>query len=1080
MIQGHLVHGQHLLPGLAYIDMLYQLFRKHGHDYQQLELRNMTIYAPLLVEPDSVVRLTIDCAESAPGCWDIAIGGSGAGGAATRYAKAEMHRVAAASFEDSLDLQAARSEAARTLDLDDAYALCRSRDLRHTPFMRAVGSVHELPQAILVEAALGAQALEQAAGSMFHPVLIDGSAIGVAGMQPPSPDLHVPLFYESFRASALLDGRCVTRVLNTSIRQSGELFYATLEFFDASGRKVAELRNCANKLIRNPGLIDPRREQAAMPAPAPVRAAGGADRAASAIEALLRRLIAARLALPAQAIPLSAGYYEMGLASADLLEVVGGLNAMGKLSLAPTLLFEYPNVAELAAYLAAHHADSLLAAEAPHALPEAQPADVLSAAAAAGPALPNVVAAPPAVPAVPAAARVAAQQEDIAIIGLAGRYPRAANVQQFWDNLKNGKDCISEIPPQRWDHGLYFDPDRNREDKTYSKWGGFIDGVDEFDPMFFNIPPRHAAATDPQERLFLQCAYATLEDAGYTRDALARQADGNVGVFVGVMYEEYHLYGAQEQAHGRNLTVGGNLASVANRVSYFCNFNGPSMVVNTMCSSSLTALQLACQSLQTGGCQLALAGGVNLSLHPNKYLMLGQGKFVSSKGQCESFGEGGDGYVPSEGVGAVLLKPLSKAIADGDHIYGVIKAVTLNHGGKANGYTVPNPGAQSKLLTRALREAGIDARDISYIEAHGTGTSLGDPIEIAGLSRAFRAHTQDRQFCAIGSAKSNIGHCESAAGIAGLTKVLLQMRHGQLAPSLHSAVLNPHIDFAASPFVVQQELAEWKRPECLRDGVAAEGVRIAAVSSFGAGGSNACVLVAEYVAPPRAAIAVTRERPALIVLSAKNADGLRAQALQLVEALDQQGLTDADLADIAYTLQVGREAMEERLALIALSVEQLRHSLQAWLADDEDGGERYRGQVKRGSDALEVFGSDEDMAHAVNGAIQAWLAKGKHGSLLDLWVRGLAVDWSLLHADGADAAPRRISLPTYPFAKERYWVPAAPAVALAGVAAVPVAATARQALLLSKAWEAADAPLRPRAGRRLAILAGAETAALAA
>ncbi|WP_230646940.1 polyketide synthase, partial [Bradyrhizobium sp. Leaf401] len=388
-------------------------------------------------------------------------------------------------------------------------------------------------------------------------------------------------------------------------------------------------------------------------------------------------------------------------------------------------------------------------------------------------------------------------------------------------------------------------------------------------PLFFNISPREAEFMDPQERLFLQCVYEALEDAGHTRETLGQDRGpdglglgGNVGVYVGVMYEEYQLYGAQEQARGRPISLPGNASSIANRVSYFCNFHGPSMAVDTMCSSSLTALHLACQSLQRGGCDLAIAGGVNVSIHPNKYLLLGLGKFVSSKGRCESFGEGGDGYVPGEGVGAVLLKPLSKAIADGDQIYGVIKATAVNHGGKTNGYTVPNPGAQASVIGRALKEAGLNARAMGYIEAHGTGTSLGDPIEIAGLTKAFREHTADRQFCAIGSAKSNIGHCESAAGIAGLTKVLLQLKHGQLVPSLHSEVLNPHIDFANSPFVVQQGLSDWPRPVLEENGMRKEHPRMAGISSFGAGGSNAHVVIEEYVAPARPVVEVSGQRPA--------------------------------------------------------------------------------------------------------------------------------------------------------------------------------------------------------------------------
>jgi polyketide synthase PksN len=418
--------------------------------------------------------------------------------------------------------------------------------------------------------------------------------------------------------------------------------------------------------------------------------------------------------------------------------------------------------------------------------------------------------------------------QSVAIVGLAGSYPQARDVAQYWSNLRAGRDCITEIPAERWDHALYFDEDKDKAGKTYSKWGGFLEGVQEFDPLFFNISPREAEYIEPQERLFLKCVYEVLEDAGYTRESVGR----NVGVYVGVMYEEYQLHAAQEQAQGRPVALAGNPSSIANRVSYFCNFNGPSLAVDTMCSSSLTALNLACQAIHSG-CEAAIAGGVNVSIHPNKYLFLGQTRFASSTGRCESFGRGGDGYVPGEAVGAVLLKPLSKAVADGDHIYGVIQATAINHGGKTNGYTVPNPSAQSQVVLEAIQRSGVDPRAVSYVEAHGTGTALGDPIEIAGLTRAYRQYTQDRQYCAIGSAKSNIGHCESAAGIAGLTKVLLQMQHGELVPSLHSEVLNPHIDFESSPFVVQRALSKWDRPRVPgADGQAKEYPRIAGLSSF--------------------------------------------------------------------------------------------------------------------------------------------------------------------------------------------------------------------------------------------------------
>ncbi|WP_025701968.1 type I polyketide synthase, partial [Paenibacillus forsythiae] len=555
------------------------------------------------------------------------------------------------------------------------------------------------------------------------------------------------------------------------------------------------------------------------------------------------------------------------------------------------------------------------------------------------------------------------------------------------------------------------------------KWGGFLEGVNEFDPLFFHISRKEAEFMDPQERLFLECVYETLEDAGYTKETLGtdveRRRARSVGVYVGVMYQEYQLYGAQETIKGNPMALSGSSSSIANRVSYFCNFQGPSVAVDTMCSSSLTAIHFACQSLKLGECETAIAGGVNISIHPNKYLALGQGKFASSNGRCASFGEDGDGYVPGEGVGAVLLKPLDRAIADGDRIYGVITASAINHGGKTNGYTVPNPHAQAEVIRQTLEQSGVHPRTISYVEAHGTGTSLGDPIEIAGLSGVFSEYSEDKQFCAIGSVKSNIGHCESAAGIAGLTKVLLQMKHRQLVPSLHARKLNPNIDFSSTPFVVQQQLVEWKRPKVNIGGTTKEYPLIAGLSSFGAGGSNAHLMIREYTPTQPSELSPVpplSSQPALVVLSAKNEKRLREQAQQLLSAIRERDLTDDNLADLAYTLQVGREAMEERWAALASSMKELETRLDGFVASRTAEGTYYRGRLVRGNGITQWSGDDENFADNT----QRLAAGQKYDELLAFWVQGLDVDWSLLYGK---SKPRRIGLPTYPFARERYGVP---------------------------------------------------------
>ena len=354
-----------------------------------------------------------------------------------------------------------------------------------------------------------------------------------------------------------------------------------------------------------------------------------------------------------------------------------------------------------------------------------------------------------------------------------------------------------------------------------------------------------------------------------------------------LMYSEYQLFGVEASMRGERIGIAGSFASIANRVSYVLNVHGPSMTVDTMCSSSLTAIHLACEELKRGRIAMAIAGGVNVSIHPNKYLALSAGQFISSAGQCQSFGYGGDGYVPGEGVGVVVLKRLAEAERDGDHIYGVIRGSALNHGGKTNGYTVPNPQAQASLIREALEEAKTEARQISYIEAHGTGTKLGDPIEIAALNQAFQGETEEKQYCAIGSVKSNIGHLESAAGIAGLTKVLLQMQHGQLVPSLHAERLNPHIEFEKSAFVVNRELRAWERP--VVDGRTLP--RIAGISSFGAGGSNAHVIVEEYVGGEKGEERRKKKEEheeEVIVLSARTREQLKEKARELVEWMREE------------------------------------------------------------------------------------------------------------------------------------------------------------------------------------------------
>lgn len=574
-------------------------------------------------------------------------------------------------------------------------------------------------------------------------------------------------------------------------------------------------------------------------------------------------------------------------------------------TLPKTLFFEYQTISELADYFVAEHTATLQILFAqkikeselePAVLPITEPVEVVR------PALEeravqlsqhatvDSVSQP-----VVMEKQAACATEDIAIIGISGRFPEADDLDSFWDNLVSGKDCITKIPESRWPQQGFYDSSASEAGKSYCDSGGFISDIDQFDPMFFKISPREAEIMDPQERLFLETSWLTIEDAGYTKQQLSAHT---VGVYVGVMWGHYQLFGADHTLQGKEVTPGSSYASIANRVSYSMNFNGPSMAVDTMCSSSLTAIHLACQSLKSGESDYAIAGGVNLTPHPNKYALLSQGRFIATDGRCRSFGEGGTGYVPGEGVGAVLLKALSRAVADGDHIYGVVKGSAINHGGKTNGYTVPNPKKQASVITGAW--SGLsEHEEISYIEAHGTGTALGDPIEIQGLGSALKSigskNQYDNKKIPIGSVKSNIGHLESAAGIAALSKVLLQLKHKVLVPSIHSKTLNENIDFDNSRFEVNRELKDWEKPYNNLTGQLAD--RLAGVSSFGAGGANAHILVAEYT--PTAPSALDNSDADIPLLFPFSANSKSIQTLQLERFLnflgDKTGISVSDL-----------------------------------------------------------------------------------------------------------------------------------------------------------------------------------------
>lgn len=736
---------------------------------------------------------------------------------------------------------------------------------------------------------------------------------------------------------------------------------------------------------------------------------------AKRIEAYLVTLFAQVLKINPDQIDVTGTFDEFGVDSLIGLDIMNRMeDDFG--ALPSTLLFEQLTIRALARYFIEHHKNTVekitgvdaAVSAAPDEPPQWQPGQTITAVAPA----PSIAVTPQPVPVSsaygiePAAMRD--EYSDIAIIGLSGRYPMADNLEAFWENLKQGKNCIREVPKERWDWRDYYDPQGRQPGKCRSKWGGFMDGVDRFDALFFNISPAEAEGIDPQERLFLETVWHLFEDAGYTRRRL-HAAPQPVGLFVGVMNCGYEWLGAAAVAGGTATAARSTFWSIANRASYFFNLHGPSMAVDTACSSSLTALHLACQSIKNGECGMAVAGGVNLILNPMQFVRLSHMKMLAEDDKCRSFGNGGAGFVDGEGVGAVLLKPLARAIAEKDPIYAVIKGSSINTNGKTGGYMVPNPVAQGDLIRATLQKIGIQPESINYIETAANGSPMGDAIEMAGLTRAFKNGNSPRPLCTLGSVKSNIGHLESAAGIAGLTKVVLQMKHRQLVASLHAQDPNPGIDFTQTPFRVQQALTDWEPVTISKNGSKKVYPRRAGISSFGAGGANAHVIVEEYIGPPAAAAASRRH---IFPISARDKAGLGLRVEMLLAHLKRY---PTDPAQVAYTLQTGREAMARRLAVIAGNTDELVEILAAFRPGVNDGNHLYTGSVAQSGNRAEPLIDGEEGAAFV----RQLLANGKLGKIAHLWVSGIEIDWELLY-DGD--LPARITLPSAPLAGNRHWI----------------------------------------------------------
>ncbi|WP_019505919.1 type I polyketide synthase [Pleurocapsa sp. PCC 7319] len=596
------------------------------------------------------------------------------------------------------------------------------------------------------------------------------------------------------------------------------------------------------------------------------------------IEIWLLSKIAKMQQIPIESVDLQQPLAVYGLNSVKAVTIAAELGEWLSIEVEPTIAYDYPSIRALAKHLGKQNYPD-------HALP--------------------------------ATTNFQPKHETIAIIGKGCRLPKAENPEAFWSLLRTGRDAISRVPVSRWD--------------SDNEWGGFLDRVNQFDPQFFNISPREANNIDPQQRLLLEVGWEALENAGLVAEKLAGSRSG---IFIGISSGDYAKLAENLHTTEAYYGTGNALSVAANRLSYFLDWHGPSWAVDTACSSSLVAVHQACQSLLLGECNLALAGGVNLILSPQLTMTFSDAKMMAADGRCKTFDAEADGYVRSEGCGVVVLKRLSDAIADGDNIQAVIRGSAVNHDGLTNGLTAPNGNYQQEVIRLALAQAGVRPNQISYVETHGTGTSLGDPIEVSSLKAVLMEGREADQLCWIGSVKTNIGHLEAAAGIAGLIKVVLSLEHDEIPPHLHLNKLNPYIKLDKTAIQIPTQLQQWST---------IEQSKLAGVSAFGFGGTNAHVILESAPIQFKMSYGEGKilqnnlpedrnstklvgenllERSVhLLTLSAKTETGLKDIVSNYQNHLENHH--SLEIADVCFTANTKRSHFNHRLAIIASNRQEL-------------------------------------------------------------------------------------------------------------------------------------------------------------
>ena len=1038
-LKDHTVNNEQVLVGVTHASLAINTFFKIFPQETDVQLQRLNLVKPVEVRKNRSVEVLV-----APVFKELAVEFQ----VLYRYASTEEWKVTATGrlnktpFElTKLDISIKKDSLDEYHDIDRIYN--RGSLIRLGESFKTISQLYSDTNQVLAKFVLTPASSKERHQYELHPLIANSAflAAGALFTAESNPDTaFLPfgiktIFYH--RSQSLVNGW----LLVTLAKNSGEIILFDAIVITDSSQIVAQFLGCSMKRVRigdqpqrnGPSIADSTAFQPSdhqdsnrLPTEMPDSGMGSSSKFAAKIQKYLTQKLQKIAGNGLRSFSTQSNLMDLGLESSQLVELADEIESETQIELDPTLFFEFPNVKELTEYFFKEHQNSFLrfwradskkhenwgvvgqTVEVSHSK-NAEEIGASGSSESSVSAISDMEAFPTNKTAnLPPETRNLpdSTSKDIAVIGMHGVFADASNLDEFWRNIRDEKNLMKEVPIDHWDYRPWFDENPEAKDKTYCKWGSFIDNVDHFDAKFFSLSPREAEWMDPQVRLFLQSVYATGEDAG----VINQLRGSSTGVFVGICCNDYSDRIVESNLPIDPYSATGVGKTAANRVSFWFDFTGPSLVIDTACSSSLFALHSACQSLRNKECNMAFVGGSNLLLASPHYRYFSSIKALSPTGRCHTFDEAADGYVPGEAVASILLKPLAQAEKDGNHIYAVIKGSAALHGGYTPSLTAPSVSGEENVILKAWENAGIHPESLSYIEAHGTGTRLGDPIELNSLKKAFKRFTNNGHFCAVGSVKANIGHAEGAAGIAGVLKVILQMKHQQIPALAQFKKLNPYVHLDKSALYVNQKLKHWENSETPRR---------AGVSSFGFSGSYAHAVIEEWLPPTENPTDSSNRthQSYLIVLSARDGDRLQEIAKNLFAYITENCETETvSLHDLAYTLQVGREPMEKRVAFVVEDSKELVRTLGELKEGRKDLDDVFHGTVTSNSSKSELLLAGK----AGKLFIKTLIQENDILRLGQLWVSGVEIDWLAHHGDNR---PQLISLPTYPFAKERYWLP---------------------------------------------------------